>query len=80
MMIKVSILNLARFLETVNHCEGSVCMLDCDGSRTNITRQYSIQKNLETEYLRNGRCLPLSLIIEKPKDYMAIVCYYAGDC
>ena len=55
-------------------------MLDCDGSKTNITRQYSIQKNLETKYLHNGRCLPLSLIIEKPKDYMAIVCYYAGDC
>lgn len=80
MMIKVSILNLARFLETVNPCEGAVCMLDCDGRKTNITREYSVQKNLETEYLHNGRCLPLSLIIEKPKDYMAIVCYYAGDC
>lgn len=79
-MIKVNILNLSGFLETLNQCEGRVSMLAPDGAKINITRQYSVQQELAKQYLQNGRCLPLSLIFEKPKDYMAVVYYYVGDC
>lgn len=79
-MIKVNILNLTGFLETINQCRGRVSMLAPDGAKINITRQYSVQQELAKQYQQNGRCLPLSLIFEEPKDHMAVVCYYAGDC
>ena len=79
-MIKVKILNLSGFFETVNQCKGRVSMIGPDGTKINITRKYSIQRELEKQYQQNGRCLPLTLFFEKPKDYMAVVSYYAGDC
>lgn len=79
-MIKVNILNLSGFLETVNQCRGRVFAVAPDGTRVNITRKYSIQQDLKQQYQQNGRCLPLSLMFEEPKDYMAVVCYYTGDC
>ena len=42
MMIKVNILNLSGFLETINQCKGRVSMLAPDGEKVNITRQYSV--------------------------------------
>ena len=45
-MIKVNILNLSGFLETINQCKGRVSMLAPDGAKVNITRQYSIQQEL----------------------------------
>ncbi len=79
-MIKVNILNLSGFLETVNQCKGGVMILSPDGKRTNITRQYAVQREIKRQYQRNGKCLPLALVFEEPKDYMAVVSYYAGDC
>ena len=79
-MVKVNILNLSGFLETINQCNGHVYMLAPDGAKINITRQHSVQLELAKQYHQNGRSLPLSLIFEEPKDYMAVVCYYAGDC
>ena len=47
-MIKVKILNLTGFFETVNQCKGRVSMLTLtpDGDKVNITRQYSVQEKL----------------------------------
>ena len=55
-------------------------MLTPDGDKVNITRQYSVQEKLAEQYRQTGKCLPLSLVFEEPKDYMAVVSYYAGDC
>lgn len=79
-MIKVKILNLTGFFKTVNQCKGWVSMLTPDGDKVNITRQYSVQEKLAEQYRQNGKCLSLSLVFEEPKDYMAVVSYYAGDC
>lgn len=79
-MIKVKILNLTGFFKTVNQCKGRVSMLTPDGDKVNITRQYLVQEKLAEQYQQNGKCLPLSLVFEEPKDYMAVVSYYAGDC
>ena len=80
MMIKVKILNLSGFLKTVNQCRGRVLMIGPDGEKVNITRRYAVQKELTEQYRQNKKCLPLSLAFEEPKDYLAVVCYYAGDC
>ncbi|MDO4329360.1 MAG: hypothetical protein Q4C66_08500 [Lachnospiraceae bacterium] len=79
-MIKVNILNLNGFLETVNQCHGRVMVLSPNGQKTNITKQYRIQQEMEKQYQKNGKCLPLSLTFDEPRDYMAVVSYYAGDC
>ena len=43
-MIKVNILNLKGFLETVNQCRGRGLALCPDGRKANITRQYDVQE------------------------------------
>ena len=79
-MIKLNILNMKNFLETVNTCKGEVNMLCPDGKRLNISRQYAIQNELQKEYKANKNCLQFTLDIPNPQDYMSIVSYYAGDC
>lgn len=46
-MIKVKILNLNDFLETVNQCHGRVMVLSSNGQKTNITRQYLVQHEMK---------------------------------
>lgn len=79
-MIKVNILDLKNFLETVNRCRGRVMVIGSDGRKTDITRKYGIQREMEKRYRENGRSLRLSLTFEEPKDYLDVVSYYAGDC
>lgn len=79
-MIKVKILNIRNFLNTVNQCTGKVLMLSPEGEKTDINKNYTAQYHLEDQYLKNGRRLPLTLEFEKPSDYMSIMAYYAGDC
>ena len=79
-MVKLNILNMKRFLETVNACTGRVNMLCGDGKKVNINRAERVQEGLRQEYGQNGNSLRITLEIPNPKDYMSIVSYYAGDC
>ncbi len=79
-MISLNILNIRKFLEVVNECEGEIKMRCTDGSKVNIRRQYAVQNKLQEQYRRNRNCLPITLSIPNPRDYMSIVAYYAGDC
>lgn len=79
-MVKLNILNLKNFLNTVNACTGKVNMLCPDGKKVNINREEKVQEGLWQQYRRNKNCLRLALEIPNPKDYMSIVLYYAGDC
>ena len=79
-MIKLNVLNMERFLETVNECNGVVNLLNPNGSKKNINKQYGIQSELLEEYRKNKNCLRLSLDVRNSKDYINIVSYYAGDC
>ena len=55
-------------------------ILSQSGKKINITRQYPLQHELEDQYRRNGKHLPLSLVFDDPRDFMAVVSYYAGNC
>lgn len=79
-MIKLNILNMKNFLQTVNECSGMVNLLYPDGRKENINKQYGIQNQLLQKYRENKNYLSLSLDIPTPKDYISIVSYYAGDC
>ena len=79
-MIKLNILNMKNFLQTVNACSGAVNMLYPDGRKEDNNKHYGIQNQLLQKYRENKNCLLLSLDIPTPKDYMSIVSYYAGDC
>ncbi len=79
-MIRLNILNIKKFLEVVNECEGEVKMHCADGSKVNIRRQYAVQNKLQEQYRGNRNCLPITLSIPNPRDYLSIVSYYAGDC
>jgi len=79
-MIKLNILNMKNFLQTVNECSGIVNLLYPDGRKENINKQYEVQNQLLQKYKENKNYLPLSLDIPTPKDYISIVSYYAGDC
>ena len=79
-VVKLNILNMKNFLETVNTCTGKVNMLFPDGKKLNINGEETIQDGLWRQYFQNKNCLRLVLEIPNPTDYMNIVSYYAGDC
>lgn len=79
-MIKLNILDMGNFLNTVNTCTGKINILCPDGKKVNINREDRIQNSLWQQYRQNNNCLHLALEILNPKDYMSIVSYYAGDC
>jgi len=79
-MIRLNILDMKVFLQTVNACSGAVHLLCPDGGKKNITRQPEIQNELLQKHRENKNCLPLSLEIPNPGDYISVVSYYAGDC
>lgn len=79
-MIKLNILNIKKFLETVNACTGKVNMLFPDGKKVNINGEEKVQESLCRQYRQNKNCLRLALEIPNPQDYISIVSYYAGDC
>lgn len=79
-MLKLKILNMKNFLDTVNSCRGEVCMRDSGGRKVNIREQYGIQSRLMEQYYENKNCLPIVLEVPDPGDYMSVVSYYAGDC
>lgn len=79
-MVKLNILKLGKFLNTVNSCIGKVNMLCPDGKKVNINREKIVQNNLWRQYRQNKNYLRLVLEISNPKDYMRIVSYYVGDC
>lgn len=79
-MVKLNILNMKNFLDTVNACSGKVNMLCPDGKKQNINGEESVQSRLQRQYFQNKNSLQLVLEIPNPTDYMRIVSYYAGDC
>ena len=79
-MLKLNILNLDNFLETVNDCTGPVYRLCPDGKKENFCRSFRIQDELRKEYDAHRAQLPIQLEVPVLSDYMHIVSYYAGDC
>jgi hypothetical protein len=79
-MVKLNILNMKKFLDTVNACTGKVNMLCPDGNKQNINGEERVQDSLWLQYLQNKNYLRLVLEIPNPMDYMSIVSYYVGDC
>lgn len=79
-MIKLNILNMDNFLQTVNACSDAVNLLYPDGRKENINKHYGLQNELLHQYRENKNLLCLSLEIPAPKDYMSIISYYTGDC
>ena len=79
-VVKLNILNMKNFLDTVNSCSGKVNMLCPDGKKQNINGEEKIQGSLWRQYSQNKNCLRLVLEVPNPTDYMNIVSYYAGDC
>lgn len=79
-VVKLNILNMKNFLDTVNSCSGKVNMLCPDGKIQNINGEEKIQGSLWRQYSQNKNCLRLVLEVPNPTDYMNIVSYYAGDC
>ena len=71
-MMKLRILDMKEFLKAVNGCTGPVRIVDSDGRKENINKEYGIQAKLQADYL--------SLEVPTPADYLSIVNYYVGDC
>ena len=60
-MLKLNILNLDNFLETVNDCTGPVYRLCTDGKKENFCRAFRIQDELRKEYDAHRAQLPIHL-------------------
>lgn len=66
--------------ENCQWLHGPVYIVDSDGRKENINKEYGIQVKLQAEYQRNRKILSLCLEVPTPEDYMSIVNYYVGDC
>jgi len=75
-MMKLKILNLDGFLETIGRCRGPVYQVGPDGSRTDLCRSAS----LRARYRRDRGELSITLVVPDGHDFFRIVAYYAGDC
>ena len=60
-MLKLNILNMKNFLNTVNACTGKVNMLCPDGRKRNINGEEKIQDGLWRQYFQNKNCLLIGL-------------------
>ena len=60
-MMKLKILDMKEFLKAVNGCTGPVQIVDSDGRKENINKEYGIQAKLQAEYQRNRKILSLCL-------------------
>ncbi|MCD7906917.1 MAG: ribonuclease HII [Clostridium sp.] len=78
-MIKVTIFNINGFLQTVNDCSGAVNLLQPDGRREDINKQYWAQSRLTRRFQEQNGYLSLALDIPTPKDYFKIVNYAIGS-
>lgn len=78
--IKLNILNMKDFLETINACTGRIFMHDPDDGKVDIRKEGQVQNRLWNRYFQNRKSLKLVLEISDPGDYMKIVSWYAGDC
>ncbi len=54
-MVKLNILNMKNFLDTVNSCSGKVNMLCPDGKKQNINGEEKIQGSLWRQYSQNKK-------------------------
>lgn len=79
-MVKLNIINMNEFLKVVNGCTGAVTMICHDGKKVDINKAYGVQRNLQEDYKKNRGRLKLCLDIRTPRDYIDIICYYAGEC
>ena len=79
-MVKLNILNMKNFLDTVNSCSGKVNMLCPYGKKQTSMGKKRYRVSLWRQYSQNKNCLRLVLEVPNPTDYMNIVSYYAGDC
>lgn len=79
-MMKLKILNLDGFLETIGRCRGPVYQVGPDGSRTDLCRSASLQDALRARYCRDRGELSITLVVPDGHDFFRIVAYYTGDC
>lgn len=78
--VRLKILDLGSFLKVLRTCKGDVRIYLPAGSCISILHEPDYEAQLWTCYFQSQKYLPLTLTIDSPKDHMAIVCYYSGDC
>ncbi|MGN0342485.1 MAG: hypothetical protein ACI4DO_06810 [Roseburia sp.] len=78
--LEVTILDMERFLQAVNSCSGAVNLLNKNGQSENINKQFDIQQSLIEEYLKNRRCLKVTIKIADYRDYDNIIRFFADEC
>lgn len=79
MILKLEILNLPSFLETVATCRAPVLLKSASGC-SDIRHDEDMHTLMMKRFDEDGRHIHLELSTSDAHDYMAIISYYAGDC
>lgn len=79
-MFKLDVFQLDSFLNTVNECSGAVNLLEPDGTKEDLNKNYYAQEDLQQQFVANQSYLRLTLDIPCPKDYMKIVTSSISSC
>ena len=65
--MKLNILNIQDFLDTINACRDEVYMICSNGQKVNIRGQYPIQDELHRQYYDHKNQLQIILEAQNPK-------------
>ena len=77
-MVKLNILNMENFLDTVNACIGKVYMLCPNGKKQNINGEERYRTVCCGNTSKTKTVCGLFLKFRNPTDYMNIISYYGG--
>ncbi len=72
-MFRFNILDMSAFLKAVNECSGTVNMIQENGYKRNINKEWGVQSTLKERFRENHNSLNLTLSIPDSKDYLRIV-------
>ncbi len=72
-MFKFNILDMPAFLKAVNECGGTVNIIQENGYKSNINKEWSIQSALKERFRENHNSLKVTLSIPDYKDYLRVV-------
>lgn len=79
-MLKLNVLNVKRFWDTVNGCKDTIRLICEDGQKLELNKAYGLQKELSGKNTNPKDRMKVMLEIPDPTDFRRILAFCYGDC
>lgn len=79
-MLKLNVLNVNRFWDTVNGCEDTVRLICEDGQKLELNKAYGLQEELSSKNTDPEDGMQVMLEVPGASDFRRILSFCYGDC